>query len=138
MEKRRLLGIIDMLTVIVMEILPVGVRMVFSNGVDETVHMRSYFSLLPFGYGLIQPLIVSLISVFLLVLWICGMVFEAEAGFYRFLTILSGASVMIWLTQAFVGFSGLTFTGVLINLLLIAATVLSAHEVKVVRRQYEA
>lgn len=137
MEKRRLLGIFDMLAIIVTEILPIGVRMTFSNGVDETVSMRSYFSLLPFGYGMIQPLIISLISLFLLALWVCGMVFEAEEGFYKFLAFLSGTAVIIWFTQAFIGFGGLTFAGVLINILLIAATALAVYEVRALRRQNE-
>lgn len=137
MEKRRLIGIIDMLAIVVLEALPIGVRMNFMNNYgDDIVYKKSYFSMLPFGYGHIQPLIISVISLSLLILWVCGMVFEAREGYYRFLTVLSGGAVVIWFTQFPMGL-GTTVTGAAIALLLAAATVLSVYEVKMVRRTYE-
>ena len=67
---------------------------------------------------------------------ICGMVFEAREGYYRFLTVLSGGAVVIWFTQFPMGL-GTTVTGAAIALLLATATVLSVYEVKMVRRTYE-
>ena len=137
MEKRRLIGIIDMLAIVVLEALPIGVNMNFMNGYgDEISYTKSYFSLLPFGYGHVQPLTISLISLLLLILWVCGMVFEARDGYYRFLAFLSGGAVVIWLTQFPMGL-GTTVTGAAIALLLAAATALSIYEVKMVRRTYE-
>ena len=138
MEKRRLIGILDMLAIVVLEALPIGVNMRFKNNYGDIItYSKSYFSLLPFGYGHIQPLIISILSLLLLILWVCGMVFEAQEGYYKFLALLSGAAVLIWFTQLFIGFSFLTFTAVLINLLLIAATLLALYEIKMVRRSYE-
>ena len=135
MEKRRLIGIIDMLAVFMLEVLPVGVKMTFApSAEDRIVEMRSYFSLYPFCYGHIQPLIVSMISLFLLILLICGMVFEAQEGFYRFTAILSGLAAAICFSQLPTGM-GITFTGVVINLLLIAAAALSVYEIKAIRRK---
>ncbi len=137
MEKRRLIGIFDMLAIVVLEALPIGVDMNFMNCYgDEIIYKKSYFSPFPFGYGHIQPLIISLLSLFLLVLWICGMVFESQDGYYIFLAILSGGAVVIWFTQFPMGL-GTTVTGAAIALLLAAATVLSVYEVKMVRRTYE-
>ena len=135
MEKRRLIGIIDMLAVFMLEVLPVGVKMTFApSAEDRIVEMRSYFSLYPFCYGHIQPLIVSMISLLLLILLICGMVFEAQEGFYRFTAILSGLAAAICFSQLPTGM-GITFTGVVINLLLIAAAALSVYEIKAIRRK---
>lgn len=135
MEKRRLIGIIDMLAVFMLEVLPVGVKMTFApSAEDRIVEMRSYFSLYPFCYGHIQPLIVSMISLLLLILLICGMVFEAQEGFYRFTAILSGLAAAICFSQIPTGM-GITFTGVVINLLLITAAALSVYEIKAIRRK---
>ena len=135
MEKRRLIGIIDMLAVFMLEVLPVGVKMTFApSAEDRIVEMRSYFSLYPFCYGHIQPLIVSMISLLLLILLICGMVFEAQEGFYRFTAILSGLAAAICFSQLPTGM-GITFTGVVIILLLIAAAALSVYEIKAIRRK---
>ena len=101
---------------------------------SDIVEMRSYFSLYPFCYGHIQPLIVSMISLLLLILLICGMVFEAQEGFYRFTAILSGLAAAICFSQLPTGM-GITFTGVVINLLLIAAAALSVYEIKAIRRK---
>ena len=135
MEKRRLIGIIDMLAVFMLEVMPVGVKMTFApSAEDRIVEMRSYFSLYPFCYGHIQPLIVSMISLLLLILLICGMVFEAQEGFYRFTAILSGLAAVICFSQLPTGM-GITFTGVVIILLLIAAAALSVYEIKAIRRK---
>ena len=135
MEKRRLIGIIDMLAVFMLEVLPVGVKMTFApSAEDRIIEMRSYFSLYPFCYGHIQPLIVAVISLLLLILLICGMVFEAQEGFYRLTAILSGLAAAICFSQIPTGM-GITFTGVVINLLLITAAALSVYEIKAIRRK---
>lgn len=137
MEKRRLIGIFDMLAAFVLEALPFGVKLVLAPSPDETiVSMRSYFSLYPFFYGHIQPLIVALLTSVLLILWLCGMVFEAGEGFFKLVAALSAAAAVICFSQIPMGMS-YTAVGAVINLLLAASAALAIYEIRMIRRPNE-
>lgn len=137
MEKRRLIGIFDIFAAFVLEALPIGVKMVFAPSPDETiVSLRSYFSLYPFCYGQIQPLIVALLTSVLLILWLCGMVFEAGEGFYRLVTVLSAAAAVICFLQIPMGMC-FTAVGAAINLLLALSAALAIYEIRIMRKLNE-
>lgn len=56
-------GILCCITAFILEVLPYGVAMIFSDGPNKKiVRTYSYFSLMPFGYGEYAPLAAGLLT----------------------------------------------------------------------------
>lgn len=73
-NQRRILALIPLVLAVILEILPLGaaIRTYTPSGGTNT-QVFSYFSLTPFGYANFTPLIVGILSCFVLMMAIAGM-----------------------------------------------------------------
>lgn len=124
MKKRFLLLIAPMIALI-LECLPYGVIMYFATneGRDRITVMRSYFDLLPFGYGTFGPLLAAVLTCVLLVLTVIY-VFMAKRGLAATaagLTIIAG---LLSSSTVLYGIEWLSVINVVVTMLLLGEGVL--------------
>lgn len=68
MKKRKLILTVTFAVAVVLELLPFGVICNFSDGEQMVLRRFSYFSMLPYAYGCMLPLVAAILSVAALVL----------------------------------------------------------------------
>ncbi len=68
MKKRKLILTFTFAVAVVLELLPFGVMCNFSDGEQTVLRRFSYFSMVPYAYGCMLPLVAAILSVAALVL----------------------------------------------------------------------
>lgn len=68
MKKRKLILTFTFVVAVVLELLPFGVMCNFSDGEQTVLRRFSYFSMVPYAYGCMLPLVAAILSVAALVL----------------------------------------------------------------------
>lgn len=68
MKKRKLILTFTFAVAVVLELLPFGVMCSFSDGEQTVLRRFSYFSMVPYAYGCMLPLVAAILSVAALVL----------------------------------------------------------------------
>ena len=68
MKKRKLILTFTFAVAVVLELLPFGVMCNFSDGEQTVLSRFSYFSMVPYAYGCMLPLVAAILSVAALVL----------------------------------------------------------------------
>ena len=123
--KKRLLFLIAPIIALILECLPYGVVMYFATneGRDRIIVTRSYFDLLPFGYGSFGPLIAAVLTCVLLVLTVIY-VFLARRGLAATAAGLAIAAGLLSSSDVLFGIEWLSVINVAVTLLLFAEAAL--------------
>lgn len=127
MKSSRLTVLISPLLTLILELLPWGVVMYFSNPIGD--HYRkvfSYFSLVPFGYANVGPFFTALATCVLLVL----LILYAIKGKRPVLLAALVVSCVAFLVSLTAMLYGVTVVGVLITATLVVSSVLLILNVK--------
>lgn len=80
MKKRKLILTFTFAVAVVLELLPFGVMCNFSDGEQTVLRRFSYFSMVPYAYGCMLPLVAAILSVAALVLSIIVYLMPKSAG----------------------------------------------------------
>ena len=120
--KKKIILLCILIAALVLEALPNGVVLRFANPEgDPYRETYSYFSLTPYGYANIFPLITAVLTCVLLLLLIISIIFKKELG--KSAAIISGiASVLSLCPLPLFGADEFTAIGAGISLCLIAVT----------------
>ncbi len=115
---KRIINIVLSVIVIFVELLPNGVVLIFATSPTERVReVYSYFSLIPFGYGNIFPIITAILSIIILIISIIYFIYENNyiIKIIFFTLIVSFIISILTIVQ---GINYLTFNGIVILILL--------------------
>ncbi len=130
---KRVMNVVLLVIVILFELLPNGVIMVFAPSPTEKIQETySYFSLTPLGYGIIFPSITGVLSLSILIMSVLYFIVEQSGRFDEelrscnksknntpkiiyYLTIIAFITSLL---QLFRDFKYITLNGVIISLLL--------------------
>ena len=116
-KKKFVLSCLSIL-VLALELLPYGAVLNFGNPDGEPWRKTySYFSLLPYGYANVGPLITAILTCVLIVLIIIGW-FKFGRGLNIAIMCISGFATLTSLLPLFLGIRNFSLIGVCISLLL--------------------
>ena len=123
---KRKLTLPAVLLALVLECIPYGVRMRWMAPPPEEyrVTWHAYFSMLPFGYGDVFPLITSLLTAVLLILQIIVLITAEEGCLIRAVSLMASAASILALGMQIFLLGYLSPPGAAIAALLIFVTVL--------------
>ena len=119
MKRKLLKQTVFTIVVLVLEILPYGVVLMFANPEGEPWRRTfSYFSLTPFGYANFGPFITALLTcvmlVFIIILW-----FKSSDSVKKILRVISAAAVCTSLMPLIYGAEYITPIGIAVSIFLI-------------------
>ena len=126
--KKKIILLCILITALVLEALPNGVVIYFANPEgDPYRETYSYFSLTPYGYANIFPLITAVMTCVLLLLLIISIILKKELG--KSLAIIAGiASALSLCPLPLFGADEFTAIGAAISICLIAVTVVASFK----------
>lgn len=115
----KLLILLVLVTVFILEFLPNGVILNFSNqGSDELIRRTySYFSLTPFGYANFGPLLTGIVTILLMVLMVI-FIFKDNVKIFNFIKTASIIAVIFSLMPLLLGINYFSLIGMVISALL--------------------
>ena len=118
MKIKKSLFVILPLVALILELLPYGAVLNFANPDGEPWRKTySYFSMMPFGYANIGPLITAILTCVLLVLVVVYL-FKPRKGLNTAILNVAGFATAASLLPLMFGFDYITVIGVIITLLL--------------------
>ena len=118
MKIKKILLSVFCLTVFILELLPYGVVLNFANPEGEPWRRTySYFSMMPFGYANIGPLITAILTCVLLVLVVVYL-FKPRKGLNTAILNVAGFATAASIMPLMFGFDYITVIGVIITALL--------------------
>ena len=118
MKNKKSLFVILPLVALIFELLPYGVVLNFANPEGEPWRRTySYFSMMPFGYANIGPLITAILTCVLLVL-VFVYLFKPRKGLNTAILNVAGFATAASIMPLMFGFDYITVIGVIITLLL--------------------
>ncbi len=110
---------------LILELLPFGVLMRFANPEGEPHRsLHSYFSLLPYGYGNVGPLITAVLSCLLILLCVIGL-WKGGRGLNTAIAVIAALATVLSCGPLMFGLQNFTLVGGGITLCLTAVLVLS-------------
>ncbi len=119
MKIKKFLFTVLSVVVLILELLPNGVVLRFSNPEGEPwIRTYNYFSLTPFGYANFGPFITALLTCVLLVFAVIYL-FKQGKGLNAAIMIVSGIAAATSLMPLMFGVEYITVIGVIITLLLV-------------------
>lgn len=126
--KKKIILLCILIAALVLEVLPNGVVIYFANPEgDPYRETYSYFSLTPYGYANIFPLITAVLTCVLLLLLIISIILKKELG--KSLAIIAGAASALSLCQLpLFGADEFTAIGAAISICLISVTVVASFK----------
>ena len=124
--KKKIILLCILIAAIILEALPCGVVLRFANPEgDPYRETYSYFSLTPYGYANVFPLITAILTCALLLWVIISIIFKKELRIKT--AILAGTAAVISLCPLLIfGFDDFTVIGTGISFCLIAATAVAS------------
>ena len=118
MKIKKSLFVILPLVALILELLPYGVVLNFANPEGEPWRRTySYFSMMPFGYANIGPLITAILTCVLFVLVVVYL-FKPRKGLNTAILNVAGFATAASILPLMFGFDYITVIGVIITLLL--------------------
>lgn len=114
---------------LVIEILPIGVVMVFATSPTErTIEMCSYFSLLPLGYANVTPLLTGILTVVIILLGIIALFnFDKTAKLKKVIFVCSVISLLLSIVPLFLfGTVGMTAASYAVSIAILFSICLQA------------
>ena len=118
MKIKKSLFVILLLVALILELLPYGAVLNFANPEGEPWRRTySYFSMMPFGYANIGPLITAILTCVLLVLVVVYL-FKPRKGLNTAILNVAGFATAASLMPLMFGFDYITVIGVIITVLL--------------------
>ena len=118
MKNKKSLFVILPLVALIFELLPYGVVLNFANPEGEPWRRTySYFSMMPFGYANIGPLITAILTCVLLVLVVVYL-FKPRKGLNTAILNVAGFATAASIMPLMFGFDYITVIGVIITALL--------------------
>lgn len=118
MKLKKTLFVILPLVALILELLPYGVVLNFANPEGEPWRRTySYFSMMPFGYANLGPLITAILTCVLLVLVVIYL-FKSRKGLNTAILNVAGFATATSLLPLMFGFDYITVIGVIITALL--------------------
>ena len=125
--KKKIILLCILIAAIILEALPCGVVLRFANPEgDPYRETYSYFSLTPYGYANVFPLITAILTCALLLWVIISIIFKKELRIKT--AILAGTAALISLCPLLFMPDEFTAVGAGISLCLIAATAVCFHQ----------
>ena len=119
MKIKKSLFLILPLVALILELLPYGVVLNFANPEGEPWRKTySYFSMMPFGYENIGPLITAILTCVLLVL-VALYLFKSRKGLNTAIINVAGFATAASIMPLMFGFDYITVIGVIITALLV-------------------
>lgn len=128
--KKRLLLLIPPVISFILELLPYGVILKFSDGPDSTfTETYSYFSLLPFGYAVFGPLIAAVLTCAMFAVTVIY-VFTANKWLRNTTMVLAMITALLSVSPVLYGLEYLSLINAVVALLLSVEAVILLTQTK--------
>ncbi len=119
----KLIILLILVMVFILEILPNGAILNFSDGTNIIKRTYSYFSLMPFGYANFGPLITGVATIILMLLIVFA-IFKEHEKLFNSIKVVSIIGFAFSLLPLLLGINYYSFIGLIISVLLLIVVIL--------------
>ncbi len=123
MKKLKIVNLICLLSALILEILPYGVKMKWADAFVERYTLHSYFDLTVWGYGDMGPFLCGALTVIILGMLFASLFFKPEKSYLFSLCALGLGAVMLSVVPSF--FGSYTVLALIITALLVVSAELN-------------